>query len=150
MEAEQLQEVSNKLNDFKEIVKSFCELLTTENQALKNFDVEKVSELYEHKAKVVSAYRSHVAYFIKNQNELALVDEQKRKEMKEVATTLDLLLKENDLLLKTRMETSKNVMDTIINIAKVTNNFNSTSYGSQGRYSPLDNNKNAIAINRTL
>ena len=41
-------------------------------------------------------------------------------------------------------------MNTIINIAKVTNNRNATSYGAQGRYSPLDNSKNALAINRTL
>lgn len=150
MEQAQLQDVTNKLSDFKEIVTSFCELLSTENTALQDFDVEKVSDLFERKSKIVSAYRSHVAYFIKNQNELALIDEEKRKEMKAVATRLDELLKENDLLLKTRMDTSKTVMDTIVNIAKVTNNVNSTSYGAQGRYSPLDNNKNALAINRTL
>ena len=79
-----------------------------------------------------------------------LLDDEKKKELKSVSQELDALLKENDLLLKTRMETSKNVMNTIINIAKVTNNRNATSYGSQGRYSPLDNNKNALAVNRTL
>lgn len=44
----------------------------------------------------------------------------------------------------------QNVMDTIVNIAKVSNNINATSYGAQGRYSPLDNSKNALAVNRTL
>ena len=76
--------------------------------------------------------------------------EQERQEMKEISTRLDELIKTNEQLLKTRMETSKNVMDTIVNIAKVSNNINATSYGAQGRYSPLDNSKNALAVNRTL
>ena len=41
-------------------------------------------------------------------------------------------------------------MDTIVNIAKVSNNINATSYGAQGRYSPLDNSNSALAVNRTL
>ena len=90
------------------------------------------------------------AFFIKNQKYLAEIDAELRDELKEASLELDTLLKENELLLKAKMETSKKVMDTIINIAKVTNNRNATSYGAHGNYSPLDNNKNALAINRTL
>ena len=150
MEELHTTEVSSKIADFKEIVTSFSELLTLENKALEEFDVETVSSLYERKAKTISAYRSLVAYFIKNQQELAALAEQERQEMKEISTRLDELIKTNEQLLKTRMETSKNVMDTIVNIAKVSNNINATSYGAQGRYSPLDNSKNALAVNRTL
>ena len=75
---------------------------------------------------------------------------EERASLKTEAASLDDLLKENDQLLKTRMETSQTVMNSIINIAKAANNANATSYGSQGKYSPLDNSKNAIAINRTL
>lgn len=150
MEELHTTEVSSKIADFKEIVTSFSELLALENKALEEFDVETVSSLYERKAKTISAYRSLVAYFIKNQQELAALAEQERQEMKEISTRLDELIKTNEQLLKTRMETSKNVMDTIVNIAKVSNNINATSYGAQGRYSPLDNSKNALAVNRTL
>lgn len=150
MEELQLQEVSSKLEDLKQVIGSFSQLLKAENQALKEFNVEAVSALYEQKTKIVAAYRSMSAFFIKSPQSLDLLDDEKKKELKSVSQELDALLKENDLLLKTRMETSKNVMNTIINIAKVTNNRNATSYGSQGRYSPLDNNKNALAVNRTL
>jgi hypothetical protein len=48
------------------------------------------------------------------------------------------------------MEAGKKVMDSFINIAKVANNTFATSYGAQGRYTPLDTNHNALAFNRTL
>lgn len=107
MEELHTTEVSSKIADFKEIVTSFSELLTLENKALEEFDVETVSSLYERKAKTISAYRSLVAYFIKNQQELAALAEQERQEMKEISTRLDELIKTNEQLLKTRMETSK-------------------------------------------
>ncbi len=142
--------ISEKIAYFKEVVQSFIELLMQENQALNAFDYVAVSNLYEQKAKTVSVYRGLIAYFIKNQNELNLEPIEVRNELKELSQQLDGLLKENDMLLKTRMETSKTVMDSIVKIAKVTNNANATSYGAQGKYTPLDNNSNALAINRTL
>lgn len=150
MEELQLDEINDKVADLQDVILGFADLLKKENEALRNFDVEAVSNLYEQKAKTVSAYRSMSAFFIKNQKYLAEIDAELRDELKEASLELDTLLKENELLLKAKMETSKKVMDTIINIAKVTNNRNATSYGAHGNYSPLDNNKNALAINRTL
>lgn len=144
------QEMYVKISDFKEIVGSFSALLVEENEALNKFDVDKVSKLYERKAKSVEAYRSLVAYFIKNQETLSVIKAEEKQAIKDLSVKLEQLLHDNDILLKTRMETSQNVMNTIVNIAKMTNNANATSYGSQGRYSPLDNNKNALAVNRTL
>ncbi len=142
--------MKEKIDYFKEVVQSFSELLVLENEALNKFDFIAVAELYEQKAKTVSVYRGLIAYFIKNQNELNQADAADRETLKELSLKLDALLKENDILLKTRMETSKTVMDSIVNIAKVTNNANATSYGARGKYSPLDNNSNALAVNRTL
>ncbi len=150
MEELQLEEINNKVEDLLDVIDGFADLLKTENEALRKFDVEAVGSMYEQKAKIVSAYRSMSAFFIKNQNYLSNADTELKQDLKDASQELDSLLKENELLLKTRMETSKNVMDTIINIAKVTNNRNATSYGAHGTYSPLDNNKNALAINRTL
>lgn len=150
MEELQLEEINGKVEDLLDVIDGFADLLKKENDALRKFDVEAVGSLYEQKAKIVSAYRSMSAFFIKNQNYLSNADTELKQDLKDASQELDALLKENELLLKTRMETSKNVMDTIINIAKVTNNRNATSYGAHGTYSPLDNNKNALAINRTL
>ena len=150
MEELPLEEINNKVEDLLDVIDGFADLLKTENEALRKFDVEAVGSMYEQKAKIVSAYRSMSAFFIKNQNYLSNADTELKQDLKDASQELDSLLKENELLLKTRMETSKNVMDTIINIAKVTNNRNATSYGAHGTYSPLDNNKNALAINRTL
>lgn len=147
---ENKETAQQKLNDFRDIVKSFSELLTAENQALIDYNLIAVSDMYEQKAKTVSLYRGLVAYFIKNQPVLQSLNDTERQEFKELSLNLDRLLKENDMLLKTRMETSQNVMDTIVNVAKMNNNSNATSYGAQGKYSPLDNNHNALAINRTL
>ena len=150
MEELQLEEINDKVADLQDVILGFADLLKKENEALRNFDVEAVSNLYEQKAKTVSAYRSMSAFFIKNQKYLAEADKELKDGLKEASLELDTLLKENELLLKAKMETSKKVMDTFINIAKVTNNRNATSYGAHGNYSPLDNNKNALAINRTL
>ncbi len=150
MEELRLEEINNKIADLQEVISGFATLLKAENEALRKFDAEAVGAMYEQKAKTVAAYRSMSAFFIKNQDCLSKADAELKAELKEASQELDALLKENELLLKTRMETSKNVMDTIINIAKVTNNRNATSYGAHGTYSPLDNNKNALAINRTL
>ena len=139
MEELQTEEINAKVEDLLDVIDGFAALLEKENEALRKFDTEAVGSMYEQKAKTVSAYRSMSAFFIKNQAYLNQADADLKQE-----------LKENELLLKTRMETSKNVMDTIINIAKVTNNRNATSYGAHGTYAPLDNNKNALAINRTL
>ncbi len=150
MEELQLEEINDKVADLQDVILGFADLLRKENEALRKFDVEAVSNLYEQKSKTVSAYRSMSAFFIKNQKYLAEIDAELKDSLKDASLELDALLKENELLLKAKMETSKKVMDTIINIAKVTNNRNATSYGAHGNYSPLDNNKNALAINRTL
>ncbi len=150
MEELQTADLNDKALDLCDIIAGFAALLQKENEALRAFDVETVSSLFEQKNKIVAAYRSMSAFFIKNQAHLTQIAEETRQHLKEASLQLDTLLKENELLLKTRMETSKNVMNTIINIAKVTNNRNATSYGSHGTYSPLDNNKNALALNRTL
>ncbi len=150
MEELQQKDIRTRLEDLKSVISGFSELLLVENEALKAFDVEKVSALYEQKSKTVAAYRNMSAYFIKNHEALEQLPKADKKDLREASLRLDELIRENELLLKTRMEASRNVMNTIINIAKVTNNRNATSYGAQGRYSPLDNSKNALAINRTL
>ena len=150
MENQEQNIFASKVNDFKEIVGSFATLLQAENEALEKFDLNKVGELYEQKTKTVTAYRNMVAYFIKNQESLKQLPEAERDNLRDISQNLDELIRKNDMLLKTKMQTNKMVMDSIINIAKVTNNANSTSYGAQGKYSPLDNNSNALTVNRTL
>lgn len=144
------QEIKNKIEDYKAIIDTFSALLREENQALSEFNAEVVGQLFEKKAQIVGVYRGLVAYFIKNRDYLEKLSAEEKQTLKENSQNLDNLLQENDKLLKTRMETSKSVMDSIVNIAKVTNKANATSYGAQGNYTPLDNTKNALAINRTL
>lgn len=144
------EEIMKKVQDYKEIIESFSALLKEENQALSDFSLDIISSLYEKKSQTVMAYRTMVAYFIKNRESLRELSDDERMALKNSSQALDELLQENDRLLRTRMETSKTVMDSIVNIAKVTNNANATSYGNHGHYTPLDNSKNALAINRTL
>ena len=150
MQEYNLEEVNNKISNLLDIIDEFIDIADAENEALRTYNVETVASLYEKKSKIVATYRSMSAFFIKNQQCLAEANAELKQDLKEASKELDEVLRENELLLKTRMETGKNVMNTIINIAKVTNNRNATSYGARGTYSPLDNNKNALAINRTL
>lgn len=143
-------DIRQKIADYRNVIHVFSELLQSENQALKAYDTDTIGKLFDKKAQIVGAYRTLVAFFIKNKETLNILSVEERASLKTEAASLDDLLKENDQLLKTRMETSQTVMNSIINIAKAANNANATSYGSQGKYSPLDNSKNAIAINRTL
>ena len=145
-----LEIIKNKVNDYCEIIAAFSALLTEENAALEAYDVKKIADLYENKLQLVTAYRNMTAFFIKNQEGLKALDESIRAPLRVSAKALDDLLKTNDTLLKAKMETSKLVMDTVVNIAKMTNKNNSTAYGAQGNYAPADNNGNALSINRTL
>ena len=148
--AEQQTEMQKKISDYQEILLTFAELLQEENQALRDYNVVRVSEMYEQKAQIVSVYRNLVAYFIKNQHALASMDDEAKATLKQNSLKLDELLRENDLLLKTRMETSKSVIGSIVNVAKMTSKSNSTSYGAQGQFNQPDNQHSAIAVNRTL
>lgn len=150
MENTNHEELDKKITDYREIIASFSALLREENKALNELDMDTIGRLFEKKAQTVAVYRGLVAFFIKNQDALSTLSAEEKQSLKEESQALNELLQENDQLLKTRMETSKTVMDSIINIAKVTNNANATSYGAQGRYTPLDNSRNALAINRTL
>lgn len=150
MEELHLHDAGSKLQNLKTVIASFSELLMQENEALEKYDIQFVSQIYDKKTKIVATYRSLVAYFIKNQSELAEFSEDEKKSLQEISAALNELIQKNEMLLKTRMEAGKTVMDTIINIAKTANNSNATSYGARGGYSPLDNSKNALAINRTL
>lgn len=150
MEELHLNDAGSKLQNLKTVISSFSDLLIQENEALEKYDIKLVGQLYDKKAKIVATYRSLVAYFIKNQSELAEFAEEEKKSLQEASQTLNDLIQKNEMLLKTRMEAGKTVMDTIINIAKTANNSNATSYGARGGYSPLENGKNALAINRTL
>ncbi len=144
------QEILEKLEMMTQIVTGFTTVITQENEALKNGDIATVKSLYEQKVKAVSAYRALTAFFIKNREEVAAFQSPVKETLKELSSNLNQQLKTNDLLLKTRMDAGKKVMNTFINIAKEANNSNATSYGAHGTYTPLDNNRNALAFNRTL
>ena len=150
MEENQSNEILAKIDIMKQIVTGFIDVISKENSALKINDVKTVKALYEQKLKTIAAYRSMSAFFIKNSEMISSFEDPTKEELKELSKELDNCLKVNELLLKTRMEAGKKVMDSFINIAKVANNSFATSYGAQGRYTPLDNNHNALAFNRTL
>ena len=150
MEENQINEIIAKIDIMKQIIIGFSDVILKENAALKNNDVKTVKMLYEQKIKTIAAYRSTSAYFIKNSELISSFNSPEKEELKSLSKELDAQLKINEMLLKTRMDAGKKVMDTFINIAKVTNNTNATSYGSQGGYTPLNNNHNALAFNRTL
>ena len=150
MDETKINEILAKIDIMKQIVTGFINVVSKENEALKNNNVNGVRALYEQKLKTIAAYRSMSAYFIKNSEIISSFSSPEKDDLKELSKELDVCLKTNELLLKTRMEAGKKVMDTFINIAKVTNNTFATSYGAQGRYTPLDNNHNALAFNRTL
>lgn len=150
MEENQTNEILAKIDIMKQIVTGFIDVISKENAALKINDVNTVKALYEQKLKTIAAYRSMSAYFIKNSELVSSFNDVSKDELKDLSKELDNQLKNNELLLKTRMEAGKKVMDSFINIAKVASNTFATSYGAQGRYTPLDNNHNALAFNRTL
>ena len=85
----QKEEIKAKAADYLDIVRSFSELLREENDALEKFETDKVAALYEQKVKLVTAYRSFVAFFIKNQEGLKLLDQEDKLTLREEALKLD-------------------------------------------------------------
>ena len=51
-QAEQQTEMQKKISDYQEILLTFAELLQEENQALRDYNVVRVSEMYEQKARL--------------------------------------------------------------------------------------------------
>ena len=85
----QKEEIKAKAADYLDIVRSFSELLREENDALEKFETDKVAALYEQKVKLVTAYRSFVAFFIKNQEGLKLLDQEDKLTLREEALKPD-------------------------------------------------------------
>ena len=145
-----MEDIIKKIEDYYEVVANFCDILRDENEALNNYNLKAVKKLYDRKAKAVNAYRGLVSFFIEHREALKELDEHTKKDLAEASNELDELLKDNEVLLRCRMETSQTVMNTIVNLAKMHNNASATAYGAKGGYYQPDNNRNAIAINRTL
>ncbi len=150
MEEKTITDINAKIEEYKEVIAHFSSLLETENEALRKYDIDTVAALLEKKTGLVMSYRSMVAYFIKNQENFSRADLSNRQSLKEMSQKLDNLMKENDRLLKTKMETSRTIMDSIVRMAKAANTSNSASYGAEGKYTPVDNMQNALAVNKTL
>ena len=144
------KEIAAKIEMMLSIVTSFTEVVATENNALKSGDIKKVKSIYEQKIKTVAAYRSLCAYFIKNRDIIKEYHSDAKENLQQASAKLDEELKQNEMLLKTRMEAAKTVMSTFINIAKKTNAAKASSYGARGAYTPLANSHNALAFNRTM
>jgi len=145
-----MEDIIKKIEDYYEVVANFCDILREENKALNAYELKAVKKLYDRKAKAVNAYRGLVSFFIEHQKDLKELDERTKTDLMEVSYELDELIKDNEVLLRCRMETSKTVMNTIVNLAKMHNDANATAYGAKGGYYQPDNNRNAIAVNRTL
>lgn len=143
-------EMKKKIEDYIDVITQFMALIQQENEALKAYDVIKVSDLYPQKAKIVMAYRNMVAFFIKNQHLLNAMPEEDKGNLKKISTDLDALLQENNILLKTRMETSESVIGSIVNAAKASTKKSATSYGAHGQFAKVDNHHSSMAINSTF
>jgi hypothetical protein len=150
MENDVKTEISQKIKDYIDVVVNFSEVLRQENEALKSFDTKAVSALFEQKSKLSLAYRSMIAFFIKNREALKEISENERELLKKDSLELETLFKENDLLLKTRMEASKTVVGAIVDAAKMAVEAQATSYGAQGTYAPLNSRNSMMAVNTTL
>ena len=143
-------EMKKKIDDYVDVITQFMALIQQENEALRAYNVIKVSDLYPQKAKIVAAYRNMVAFFIKNQHILHSMPEEVQENLKKISTDLDSLLQENNVLLKTRMETSEAVIGSIVNAAKASTKTNATSYGAHGQFARVDNHHSSMAINSTF
>ena len=143
-------EMKKNIEDYIDVITQFMALIQQENEALKAYDVIKVSDLYPQKAKIVMAYRNMVAFFIKNQHLLNAMPEEDKGNLKKISTDLDALLQENNILLKTRMETSESVIGSIVNAAKASTKKSATSYGAHGQFAKVDNHHSSMAINSTF
>lgn len=146
----EVNDIVQKINDYNDIIVNFSDIIQQENEALQNFDMAKVAALFEQKSKLSLAYRSMVAFFIKHQDELKGIAEATREMLKKNSLELEKLFKENDLLLKTRMEASRTVVGAIVDATKMAVESQATSYGAGGTYAPLNRHNSAMAVNRTL
>ena len=150
MENTEITDLARKIEDYNEVIVSFADVLRRENIALQAFDVDAVSALFEQKSRLSLAYRAMVSFFIKHQEELKTVATEAKERLKKNSIELEKLFRDNDLLLKTRMEASRTVVGAIVDATKMAVEAQATSYGAQGTYARLSSRNSAMAINRTL
>ena len=85
MQEYDLEEINDKIANLLDVIDEFIDLVDAENNALQAYNVEVVGSLYEKKTKIVAAYRSMSAFFIKNQKYLAEADVELKQELKEAS-----------------------------------------------------------------
>lgn len=139
-----------KIQEYIEIVTTLSEILDEENTLLSQLQFDQTSSLLERKAKAINIYKTSVSYMMDNTHIVESLSKPDKEYIKEISKNLDDLIKNNDLILRTKMEVSKSVMDSIIGMLKKSTISNSTSYGSMGTLNPLEKSKNAITLNQTL
>lgn len=139
-----------KIQEYIEVVTTLSEILAEENKLLSALKFDDSAALLERKTKAINIYKASVSYMIENAEMVNSLGKDDREYIKEISVTLNDLIKENDLILRTKMEVSKSVMDAIVGMLKKSNISNSTSYGAMGTLNPLEKSRNAITINQTL
>ena len=85
MDETKINEILSKIDIMKQIVTGFINVVSKENEALKNNNVNGVRALYEQKLKTIAAYRSMSAYFIKNSEIISSFASPEKEDLKELS-----------------------------------------------------------------
>ena len=108
----------DRVNDLIFIAGRLDELLERENAALERHDADSVGDLLDEKRKLVRAYEIRLRGFEEDPASLKEVDETTRDELADLGTRLTEQMEQNARMLEVAVETSRAVVDSIVEGAK--------------------------------
>lgn len=138
-----------RVNDLIFICERMIEILSLENEALRNNESSKIKERIDEKTQLSLFYERHMKSIQRNPNAMADIDEDTIKNLRELGEEMNLLLDENGRLLKIAMDTNRRFMKRVADAARAQTPHSGT-YAQNGQTGPSQSQTASVSFNQEL
>ncbi len=138
-----------RVNDLIFICERMIEILTKENDALRNNDGNQVKDRVEEKTQLSLFYERHMKTLQRNPDQLKEVDKDTLTTLRELGEEMNELLDENGRLLKVAMESNRRFMKRVAEAAQV-HSPHSGTYANNGHAGPQGSQAAPVSLNQEL
>ena len=139
-----------KVDGMISVMKQFCSLLKKENASLEKYKLKDVEKFVDAKDKIIGVYGELYQFFAENPDIMRNLDGDKKKEIATVSNALQELMMKNEDLLRVNIDTSRRIVDMIIEGARKQVNEESGVYSSKGALGQEKNEKNVLSYNQVF
>ncbi|MEX2451610.1 MAG: hypothetical protein WD407_12200 [Rhodospirillales bacterium] len=124
-------DITKQINDLIDITSRLADLLTRENDALRNHNTHEASALLNEKNSLSEIYEDHVKAVMTYSGKMKDVDPSLRERLSTIGAKAKKLVEENAILLRAAIVANKRVMDLVAEALSKTRK-NITTYSADG------------------